>query len=380
MIVHLRGRHREKDGIRWQPRMNVCQERESGTESGDLLRDMEKKGDPKQRSVRRPTQPLGDRAKRDSFKIDNLLVPLDFSRPSFKALEYALPLAERFGAKLHLVHAFDYDYPMSTFSAMPLAIPEAEIASRAKRRLQDVAKKYAIALVPENCHVVKGRAYHAVCQLARKLETGLIVTTTRGHTGLQHVFLGSTTERIVQHAPCGVLVVREHEREFVRASEGAAKSQSAIRLKKILVPVDFSDCSMVGLQSAVRFAQVWGAQLVTFNCVPLQTFAIYGEYGGRDLTALTNYAQKAAKEEMDEVVSSVKSQDIIVEGVIELGVPALAICDYARNNEIDLIVTATHGSTGLTHIVLGSTAEQVVRYAHCPVLVMPSYARGAKRE
>ena len=328
----------------------------------------------------RPLSLPGDRAKRDSFKIANILVPLDFSRRSLKALKYALPLAERFGAKLHLVHAFEYDYPMSTLAAMPLAIPEAEVARRAKRRLQDVAKKYAIALAPENCHVVKGRAYHAVCQLARKLETDLIVTTTQGHTGLRHVFLGSTAERIVQHAPCGVLVVREHEREFVRATEGAAKSKGAIRLKKILVPVDFSDCSMVGLESAVRFAQVWGAQLVTFNCVPLQTFAMYGEYGGRDSTALTNYAQKAAKEQMDEVVSSLKSQDIIVEGVIELGAPAQAICDYARNNEVDLIITATHGSTGLTHILLGSTAEHVVRYAHCPVLVMPSYARGGKRE
>ena len=341
---------------------------------------MKQKASPKRRRARRSIQAQIGRAKRDLFKIDNVLVPLDFSRPSFKALEYALPLAERFGAKLHLVHAFDYDFPMSTFSAMPLAIPEAELASRAKRRLQEVAKKYAIALAPENCHVVKGRAYHAVCQLARKLEIDLIVTTTRGHTGLRHVFLGSTAERIVQHAPCGVLVVREHEREFVRASEGAAKSKGAIRLKKILVPVDFSDCSMVGLESAVRFAQVWGAELVTFNCVPLQTFAIYGEYRGLDFTALTNHAEKTAKEQMHEVVSSLEPQDIIVKGVIELGVPAQAICDYARNHEVDLIITATHGSTGLTHILLGSTAEHVVRYAHCPVLVMPSYARGGKRE
>jgi universal stress protein A len=341
---------------------------------------MEQRASPKRRSKRQSSQALTDRVKRDLLKINDVLVPLDFSRPSFKALEYALPLAERFGAKLHLVHAFDYDYPMSTFSAMPLATQEAEIATRAKRRLQDVAKKYGISSTPENCHIVKGRAYHAICQLARKLETDLIVTTTRGHTGLRHVFPGSTAERIVQHAPCGVLVVREHEREFVRATEGAAKSKGVIRLKKILVPLDFSDCAMVGLESAVRFAKIWEAQLVTFNCVPLQTFATYGEYGGRGLDALTDYAQKAAKEEMDEAVSSLKLQDIVIEGVIELGVPAQAICDYARTHEVDLIVTATHGSTGLTHILVGSTAEHIVRYAHCPVLVMPSYKRGGKRE
>jgi nucleotide-binding universal stress UspA family protein len=155
-------------------------------------------------------------------------------------------------------------------------------------------------------------------------------------------------------------------------------AKGAVRLKKILVPMDFSDCSMAGLESAVRFARIWGAGLVMFNCVPLQTFATYGEYGEYDLTSLTDYAQRAANEEMDEVVSKLKSQDIIVEGVVELGVPAQAICDYARTHEIDLIVTATHGSTGLTH-VLGSTAEHVVRYAHCPVLIVPNYLRGGKR-
>ena len=341
---------------------------------------MEKKANPKRRRDRRSKEGRTDRAKRDLFEIDNILVPLDFSQPSFKALEYALPLAKRFGAKLHLGHAFDYDFPISTISAMPLAIPEVQLASRAKRRLQEVAKKYAIGLAPKNCHVVKGRAYHAICQLARKLEIDLIVTTTRGHTGLRHVFLGSTAERIVQHAPCGVLVVREHEREFVRASEGAAKAKGVIQLKRILVPVDFSDCSMLGLESAVRFARVWGAELVTFNCVPVQTFAIYGEYRGLDFAALTNHAEKTAKEQMREVVSSLESQDIIAKGVIELGVPAQAICDYARNHEVDLIVTATHGSTGLTHVLLGSTAEHVVRHAHCPVIVMPSYQRGGKRE
>jgi universal stress protein A len=314
------------------------------------------------------------RGKREAFQVKSALVPLDFSRASLKAIEYALPLTKLFGANLHFVHAFDYDYPLSTFSAMPLVMSETEIAHGAKRRLQDIAKKYRADLPSANLHVVKGRAYHAICELAQKLETDLIITTTHGHTGLKHVFLGSTAERIVQHAPCAVLVVREHEREFLR-SNGRRGSKSTIALKKILVPVDFSDCSMGGLKSAVRFAQVWGAQLVIYNCVPLQTFAAYGEYGGRDLTALSNYAQDAAKEEMEEVVSKLRSQGIIAEGVIELGVPAQEICDYARTHDVDLIITSTHGSTGLTHVLLGSTAEHVVRYAHCPVLITPSYPR-----
>jgi len=170
------------------------------------------------------------------------------------------------------------------------------------------------------------------------------------------------------------LVLREHEREFVRANSRPTKSRGTIHLKKILVPLDFSDCSMVGLKSAVRFAKVWGAQLVLFNCVPLQSFALCGEYGGRDSTALIGYAQKAATEQMNEVVSSLRSQEISVEAVVELGMPAQNICDYARAHDVDLIITSTHGSSGLVHLLLGSTAEHVVRYAHCPALVIPSHA------
>ena len=339
---------------------------------------MSPKDDLPARAGRRKTARSVRLGRRDSSKIGSILVPLDFSRTSIKALKYALPLSERFGAELHLAYALDYDYAMSTLSVMPLAIPEADLACRAKRRLEDTAQKHGSVLAAENCHVAKGRPYHAICELARKLKTDLIVTATHGHTGLRHVFLGSTAERIVQHAPCGVLVVREHERDFVRASEGGANSSGVLQLQKILVPVDFSDCSTVGLESAVRFAQLWNAQLVAFNCVPLQTFAIYAEYAGLDRIALANNAQQTAAKQLHGIVSRLETRDISVKGVAELGLPAQAICDYARNHEVDLIVIATHGSTGLNHVLLGSTAEHVVRHAHCPVLVVPSWRRGGK--
>jgi universal stress protein A len=356
--------------------MNLSQEMESGSEPPIYAWVMEQMISPKQRAVRPVTRPRSDGARRPSLKIAKILVPLDFSRRSLKALKYALPFAERFGSTLHLAHAFEHEYPVSILAAMPLVLSEAEVARRARRRLQAVAKKQTIALAPENCHAVKGRASDAVCQLARRLQTDLIVVTTHGYTGLRHVLLGSTAERIVQHSPCGVLVVRDHEREFV--SE-AANSPDTIRLKKILVPLDFSDCSMVGLESAVRFAKTWGAQLVAFNCVPLQTFATYGDFGGRDSTALAECARQAATDLMNDVVSSLQSRGISAQGVVALGAPAQNICDYARVNDVDLIITSTHGSSGLVHLLLGSTAEHVVRYAHCPVLVMPGHAQEENR-
>jgi nucleotide-binding universal stress UspA family protein len=227
-------------------------------------------------------------------------------------------------------------------------------------------------LPAENLNVVTGRAYHEICQLARRLEVDLIVTCTRGHTGLKHLFLGSTAERVVQRAPCPVLVVREHERDFLR---GDAISNRGLQLKRILVPLDFSACSIIGLEFAIRFAGRLDAQLVLFNAVPIRAFVSYGEYGGRELPDITGYAHQAAKREMKKLISKLRTRGIKVDADVELGGAAEEICNYARERDVDLIITSTHGSTGLKHVVIGSTAEHVVRYAHCPVLVVPSHPR-----
>ena len=308
---------------------------------------------------------------KDRLSIRTILVPLDFSRRSQKAIEYALSLADRFNAKLHFVHVFEHHSPLPAFGTVGLVMPEAEMGRRAKLRLQDVAGKYAADLPPENLHAIKGNASHEICELAGKLEADLIVATTHGHTGLKHLFLGSTAERMVQHAPCPILVVRERERDFLGAN-GHATSQASMQLKKILVPVDFSESSMAGLDYALRFAQGWGAELVLLNCVPLP-LPVYGEYGGRVLPLMDDYAQDAAKEEMEELVGELQSRGFSVAGATELGAPAQKICDYAHDHDVDLIIASTHGSTGLKHAFVGSTAEHIVRYARCPVLVAPNH-------
>ena len=296
-------------------------------------------------------------------------MPLDFSRRSQKAIEYALSLVERFSAKLHFVHVFDHHSPPPGFATDAHKV---EMGRRAKLRLQDVAGKYAADIPPENLHVIKGNDSDEICQLAVELEADLIVATTHGHTGLKHLFLGSTAERLVQHAPCPILVVRERERDFLRAN-GQATSQASIQLKKILVPVDFFESSRAGLEYALRFAQVWGAELVLLNCVPLP-LPVYGEYGGRSLPLMDDYAQDSAIEEMQELVGELRSRKFRVAGATKVGAPAEKICDYAHENDVDLIIASTQGSTGLKHAFVGSTAEHIVRYAGCPVLVVPSHS------
>ncbi len=145
--------------------------------------------------------------------LKNILVPIDFSETSRKALQYAVPFAKQFEAKITLLHVVDL--PMYPQEFGYLLVDESAAFDATKKSLTDLAAR---AIAPEllaQTIVRRGAAWDIVVAVARETQADLIITTTHGFTGLKHVFMGSTAERIVRHAPCPVLVVREKEHEFV---------------------------------------------------------------------------------------------------------------------------------------------------------------------
>jgi nucleotide-binding universal stress UspA family protein len=303
---------------------------------------------------------------RQALQIHNVLVPVDFSAPSLSAVEFALPLVKQFGADLHLVHVFGGDYPITTIVAMPLVLSELEINRSVHWHLRDVAKKYSIALRRENLHALKGRAFEEICRLARDINIDLIVIATRGNTGFKHLVLGSTTERVVRHSSCPVLVTRDRD-----------LSRRATSFRKILVPIDFSECSMKGLAYAKAFAKKYKSKLLLLNSVHFQYYVASDEYARYDLPRLMQYAEKAAREQMHDLVRKADWSGLKVEASLQAGHPGQQICERAKDSGVDLIVTSTHGTTGFKHVLLGSIAEYVARHASCPVLVVPSHERPA---
>ena len=97
-------------------------------------------------------------------------------------------------------------------TTVPLIVLELEIGGRIRRQLKDVTRKCSIKLGLENIHAVGGWPFEEICRLARELRIDLIVTSTRGNTGLKHLALGSTAERVVRYSPCPVLVLRAFDR------------------------------------------------------------------------------------------------------------------------------------------------------------------------
>jgi nucleotide-binding universal stress UspA family protein len=148
-----------------------------------------------------------------TLKLKTIVVPIDFSQPSNNALRYAIRLADQFGAVLRLVHVVEPAPFLNDLPNVALTRTDGEIAKAAKVKLQALAQDQIDELIPLYPEVRIGKPYQEIVAAAKVGDADLIVIATHGYTGLKHAFLGSTAERVVRHAHCPVLVVRQNKKE-----------------------------------------------------------------------------------------------------------------------------------------------------------------------
>jgi nucleotide-binding universal stress UspA family protein len=149
-------------------------------------------------------------------------------------------------------------------------------------------------------------------------------------------------------------------------------------VRKVLVPVDFSAGSQAALDYAVDLFGA-GAQIVVLHVVEPLYYATPADLyaSSANLSALLDEQQRVAKEQLARLAQRLTKRRLRVKAVLQTGLPYQTILDAADELKVDLIVMATHGRTGLSHLLLGSVAERVVRSARCPVLTVR--AQGKKR-
>ena len=142
-----------------------------------------------------------------------------------------------------------------------------------------------------------------------------------------------------------------------------------LRLKKILVPIDFSPPSKNAFKYAVRFAEEFGGELTLLYVLEPQSMA--GLMAIPEAAAFIENDIVAAGKNLRSLIASVRNSRIErPRWKVRGGLPAHEILEAAKEMDVDLIVIATHGYTGWKHFCIGSTAERVVRAAPCPVLVV----------
>jgi universal stress protein A len=152
-------------------------------------------------------------------KPERILWPTDFSPLSLHGARYARGFRDAFGAALHVIHVIPPplmpDLAGTMAPEVPVTFSDQEFIAACRGRLATLLTEQFGGPAGVVTDVLFGNPWSVICQYAKDAQIDLLVVSTHGRTGLRHVLIGSTAERIVQHAPCPVLVVKNPEKDFV---------------------------------------------------------------------------------------------------------------------------------------------------------------------
>ncbi len=292
--------------------------------------------------------------------LKKILVPRDFSDCSEDAVHYALDLARRLKAEIHLVFVevlyADAYAPTLTQKATDEVLKE--------RLLQGVCDDDSTAQVETVCAVRRDiAAAPAIVNYAEENDIDVIVMGTHGRRGLRRWVMGSAAEEVVRTAPCPVLVTRCAE---TRVAE--AEGQNTI-----LVPIDFSRHSRYALRHAKELAGFFHARLDVLHVVEEQLHPTFYNTGIFSIYDMVPDIELRAMEELKTFFKEAEGPEAEAEFHIVHGNAAHEIVDYAKEQEPVMVVMATHGLKGIEHFLLGSVAEKVVRFAPSPVFTVKAF-------
>jgi nucleotide-binding universal stress UspA family protein len=303
------------------------------------------------------------------ISLKKILVPVDFSEPSKKAVTYGLTLAGSFSASLILAHIV----PES--SALLYSIPT-QFLEIEKQQYVKAAAEIRHLVPSENASrlslqtIVKiGIIEEELLRIVRDEGIDLVVMGTHGRQRLSRWFMGSVTEHLLRHVPVPVLTVSHVEAE--RLDIGL------VTLNRILYATDLSESSSAGLEHAAELARGAGAQLTVLHVVDTEDRMLWGPA----VLARLDRPQLLAelRQKLDDVLKQQKAAGVETEALLVEGKPFRKIVEIADERGMDIVVLNLQSKSLFERAFLGSTAERVVRLARTPVLSVPAAASNDPR-
>lgn len=296
--------------------------------------------------------------------VERILCPTDFSEFSERALSRAVRLGHWFRAPITVFHAIPL---ISSTMAGPMgggyvSIPE-ELLINERRDAEEAMKRFVAphldADVPIETRVLEGEPCRLIEAMAAELPADLVVMGTHGRGGWDRLLLGSTTEKVVRRLICPVLTI------------GKQDAPTADPLfHRILCAVDLAHGCERTVDLALRLAQENRARLILLNVVEsrLREIAAPPHRAARDHASLARRVLDARLQHLRDLGKDARAFCDVAERV-ERGTPWREIVRVADDLCADLIVVGPH-VRGFRRAFLGSTTNQVMRHAKCPVLVM----------
>ncbi len=288
-----------------------------------------------------------------TVNTEKLLLATDGSSFSEGAIREAIRLAKQCSSKLSALSVIETNPEFETIA--PQLLEKAEKTTR--EHLESVkarAKKEGVECATS---ILEGEdSYNYISAEAAKSKTSMIIMGRRGKTGLRRLAMGSTTARVIGHAPCNVLVV---------------PSAAQVEFKSLVVATDGSRYSTAAASEAIGIAKRNNSKLTVISVVPAElAMPTDVDFVVAQRERLAEKEMQTAEQNAKAVKEAAQKEGVAVQAFVMTGKPADAIIETARDKNADLIVVGSHGRTGLEKLLMGSVAERVIVLSTCAVLVV----------
>lgn len=301
------------------------------------------------------------------IQLKRILCPIDFSTFSERALAFSMKMAARCGAKLEVLHVVPF-MPPSTVS--PLSAASRELSADKLRAAVDRTRLPGVDVGTRLLESAEPAA--RILEAAEAFDADVIVTGSHGRSGVARVVLGSVVETLLHQCPRPMLVIPSH----CDADAGG----KPLQLARIVCAVDFSESSRIAVAYALVIAEGMGARLTLLNVLeppPIMRRVRLAPGSKPDVGLVRALAEAASLERLQALVPLRAAAGRPIDTVVVEGALLPQLLRMAAGGQADLIVLGVHGRNAFDLAFAGSNSKDVVRQAHCPVLVVPASRRYA---
>ena len=269
----------------------------------------------------------------------NILVPTDFSDQAEKALKVAAQLARKFDSEIYLLHMLELPLQLiDPINGSSHNLPEAIFFMKlAHQRFTKIMKEPYLKGIKVHETVEFHRAFEGIMEISKEKKCDLIVMGSHGSSGLEEIFIGSNTEKVVRHSEIPVLVIKNDLPQF--------------NIKQFVFATDANHAHKNLLEKAIRFANAIEAKLNLLFINTPNDFSTSTEVNEKLKLFLEGH-------ENDKITTHIYNDISVEKGIL----------NFARKVDADLLGIGTHGRKGLAHFFNGSISEDLVNHANRPVV------------
>ena len=296
----------------------------------------------------------------DAAVIQQVAVALDGSAFSEAALPVAERIARMFDATLVLLTVLPARgalriLPKGRSSGNPLEAGQVET----ELYLSELAGKYRTAGIRTDYYLAAGPVAQAIDTMVRELDADLLVMSTHGRSGIGRFMLGSNASAAIQVSSRPVLLMRPQ-----------AAGTATPLVRKVLAPLDGSSAAERVLPWMQAVAAVVECEFILLVVPEVPEPAMYGAMA-EAVDDLRQRAEANSQRYLAQMTARLTDLGLQVRPVVGGSRPATAILELAEQEEVDLILLATHGRGGVDRLIIGSVADRVVHHSTCPVFLLP---------